>query len=162
DEYQLLPGDATVMLDGNFVANTFLTRTAPGEKLRIPFGVDSSIEVRRKLQERCTTNMKTNLFNRASRQRLLLAYATTLTNTKSQETVTVTVQERIPKSNEQKLTVRLLEPKTDAMDWTDERQRRLEVDGVVEMQVTLKPGAVVTVPFAFEVEAPIDAHIYGL
>ncbi|RNF16156.1 hypothetical protein TcG_06755 [Trypanosoma cruzi] len=162
DEYQLLPGDATVILDGNFVANTCLTRTAPGEKLSIPFGVDSSIEVRRKLQERYTTNMKTNLFNRASRQRLLLAYATTLTNTKSQETVTVTVQERIPKSNEQKLTVRLLEPKTDVMDWTDERQRRLEVDGVVEMQVTLKPGAIVTVPFAFEVEAPIDAHIYGL
>ncbi|EKF39037.1 hypothetical protein MOQ_000745 [Trypanosoma cruzi marinkellei] len=162
EEYQILPGEATVMLDGNFVANTHLTRTAPGEKLRIPFGVDSSIEVHRKLQERYTTNMKTNLFNRASRKRLLFSYVTNLTNTKSQENITVTVQERIPKSNEQKLSVRLLEPKTDATDWTDERQRRLEVDGVVEMQVTLKPGGEVTVPFAFEVEAPIDAHIYGL
>ncbi|RNF27410.1 uncharacterized protein Tco025E_00340 [Trypanosoma conorhini] len=166
-DYALLPGEAAVTLNGDFVANAFVERTAPGAQLSLHFGVDSTIEVRRQLRQQLTTNVKANLFGREAQQRQLFAYATTLTNRKRQETVTVTLRERLPKSNEQKLTVRLLQPKDYATsaaddDGNDERRRRLEVDGVVEMELTLRPDESVEVPFAFEVESPAGARVFGL
>ncbi|ESL11253.1 hypothetical protein TRSC58_01001 [Trypanosoma rangeli SC58] len=161
-DYLLLPGKATVTLNGDFVANASLGRTAPGEQLSVHFGVDNTIEVRRRLRQQLTTSMKANLFGRGARQRRLFAYTTTLTNRKPEEAVTVTLRERVPKSDEETLTVRLLEPKNYAATADEEQRRRLEVDGVLEVKLTLKSNEAVELPFSFEVEAPIGAHIYGL
>ncbi|KEG11174.1 hypothetical protein DQ04_02901040 [Trypanosoma grayi] len=160
-EYLLLPGTAAVMLDSDFVANAKLDYTAPGEKLHVHFGIDGTVEVQRKLLQRHTTTEEVSLFNREPKQRILYSYATTVTNKKQHEAVTVTMQERIPKSDEQELLVRLLEPKEFAVEDT-ERRRKLEVDGTVELLVHLKPGESVTLPFSFEVEAPTGAQIFGL
>ncbi|RNE98060.1 hypothetical protein TraAM80_08993 [Trypanosoma rangeli] len=161
-DYLLLPGNATVTLNGDFVANDSLEQTAPGEQLSVHFGVDKTIEVRRRLQQQLTTSMKPQLFGRGSRQRRLFSYTTTLKNKKRDEAVTVTLRQHVPKSDEEALTVRLLEPKNYAATANEEQRRRLEVDGVLEVQLTLKSNETVELPFSFEVEAPIGAHIYGL
>ncbi|ORC85055.1 uncharacterized protein TM35_000381300 [Trypanosoma theileri] len=168
--YLLMPGKMAVFMDGDFVANAEIERTAPGEELHLDFGVDNTIEVERKLLHRLKTVDKASLFTRERKQRILYSYSTVLTNKKQDQegssgAVTVTLSERIPKSNEEKLVVRLIEPKdhlTGKGQESEKRQRELEVDGKVEMKINILPGETVTVPFSFEVEAPHDATIFGL
>nr|CCD12459.1 unnamed protein product [Trypanosoma congolense IL3000] len=161
----ILPGWATVMLDGNFVTNTSLQRTAPGETLQFCFGVDPSIEVKRQfLWEKCKgARGFSGLVGCGSnaKSRTVYSYITTLVNNKPGEAVLVTLRERIPKSNSTDLVVELIEPADYAVG-DIEKRRNLETDGRVDIQVALNPGESRAVHFSFAVVAPHKAKIHGL
>ncbi|RHW71315.1 Proteasome Maturation Protein 37 [Trypanosoma brucei equiperdum] len=161
----ILAGKASVQLDGDFVANSMLERTPPGEKLRIYFGVDPSIEVRRdfltKKHDDADKVLGFSLPGSNGRSRVTYSYTTTLTNKKPMETVTLTLREHIPKSDDKELVVQLIEPANYAVD-DEEKRRGFETEGEVNIEVVLKPGESRRVDFSFMIDAPRKSRIYGL
>eukprot|EP00796_Vickermania_ingenoplastis_P008461 gene8461-5937_t len=158
-EFLLLPGRAALFLDGDFLCSSHLPRAAPGGKLRIDFGVDRSVELKRVLLTELTA-AQTKLLHRDSNKLIrTFRYRSTLTNRKTAEPVTVTIMEKAPKSNSEELKVRLVEP--EALG-SEEAKSVYDSSGRVELQVTVPPCGSAEAFFGFVVECPSGSRIYNL
>lgn len=122
-EFPLLAGPVCVHNATRFVADALVPKTMCGDKFKLFFGGDESVDVQRKLVVREDVKRRAGLNPvSAKRQVKRYAYRTTITNHKPPQTfsttgahwnndVTISVTERAPKSSEQNLTVTLVQPK---------------------------------------------------
>lgn len=158
-EFLLLPGRASLFLDGDFLCNSHLPRSAPGGKLSIDFGVDRSIELKRVLLTELTAAQKSRLTWDNDKVIRTFIYRSTVRNHKSAEPVSVCIKEKVPKSSDEALKVRLVEP--EALH-ADEEKAAFDSIGRVELKVTVPPSSTQEVLFGFVVECPTGKTIYGI
>lgn len=48
-EYLLLPGEASLFVDGSYIGKSHLARTSVNEAMKLNFGVDNRVEVKREM-----------------------------------------------------------------------------------------------------------------
>ncbi|QOC92217.1 mucoidy inhibitor MuiA family protein [Micromonospora craniellae] len=99
-EHTLLPGQAAVFHDADFVASTRLPMWAPGEETELALGVDDRLRVERKLHRRAET--KATL---GSTRRREVEYRITVGN-HTPRPATVEVRDQLPVSRDEAVVVR--------------------------------------------------------
>jgi uncharacterized protein (TIGR02231 family) len=143
----------TDFLDGAFVADSVIGLVSTGEEFWTFLGVDESVKIEYKLLKRFKDEQ--GVFEK--KNRFVYQYETTVTNNKKAD-VELVLWDQLPISNDQKLVVKLLEPKyqkdTDAL-------KKNNTD-MLEWLLNMKPGESKKVPFSFSVEYPIDFSVQGL
>lgn len=144
---QILPGQANVFRDNNFIGKVPLPSVAPHEEIKLNLGIDESVKVERELTEREVD--KTFVSNQ---RRTTYAYRITLTNLQEAE-VQVAVTDQLPVSLNEQVKVKLT--RTQPLVQMGEL-------GVLEWKVTLPPKAKRVLYFQFTVEHPRDITLNGL
>ncbi|AMV28749.1 hypothetical protein VT84_30365 [Gemmata sp. SH-PL17] len=130
-EYVLLPGDATMYLNGDFVGQTRLPLVAAGKPFTVGFGVDPQLQVSRLLVDKTRTTQGGNQVLTFKYRIMLSSYKTT--------PVPVQVWDRTPHAETtQTIAVNLTNPKpelsTDPLYVRDEKGR-----GILRWDVTIDP-----------------------
>jgi uncharacterized protein (TIGR02231 family) len=152
-EFPFLPGASKVFLDGAFVADSVIDLVSTGEEFWTFLGVDESVKIEYKLLKRIKDEQ--GVFEK--KNRFVYQYETTVTNNKKAD-VELVLWDQLPISNDQKLVVKLIEPKyqkdTDAL-----KKNNTEM---LEWLLNMKPGESKKVPFSFSVEYPLDLSVQGL
>ncbi|CAJ0583575.1 unnamed protein product, partial [Mesorhabditis spiculigera] len=100
-----LPGEAAVFLDTNFINKSQLKAVSPGEHFNVSLGVDASIKVDYKPahDKKGQSGLITKTSSTQRHQKVVIK------NTKK-ESVLVTIHEQIPRSTDEKITVKVLSP----------------------------------------------------
>ncbi len=152
-EQGLLPGQAQLFRDGDFVGSTYLKAKAPGESFDLGFGQDDQVQVERKLLKN-QQGEAGGLFDVDKGERLY-QWVTTLANYHSGER-TLEVREQLPRSREKDITVNGMDmsPKPLAED--------ADKPGLVQWKLTLKPKEKTKLTFAYQVKFPSGTQVTGL
>lgn len=149
-ERVLLPGEASVFLQSQYVGTTQLKQTAPAETFKVFLGLDDGIKVKRELMERAVE--KGSVLQSGIR-RITYAYRITVHNYAS-TTRDVVIRERLPVSRHEKVKVRVQSMQPQPKDRT-----KLEL---AVWQWSLAPDAEHKIEFQFVVEHPQDMRVTGL
>ncbi|CAC9509853.1 conserved hypothetical protein [Leishmania infantum JPCM5] len=178
-DFLLLPGEVAVFLDGNYVLRSRIDKQcASGSKLDMYFGADPSVEIKRVLL-RQANKVQSSYLKGKKNQVKTYAYRITIRNKKRATgsvdgALRIKLVEHIPISSEELLQVRLVSPAKphedvyiydDEEDRVEQERRKLRLlnnEGIVEIERRVRAGESVELVFAFEVEAPSNATIYGL
>ncbi len=148
-EAPILPGRATVFLDGNMTGHSHLPRVEPEGNFDLSLGVDEAILVERKLLRRFVDQR--GILSRTTRTRF--EFLTTVTNRRSTEERFV-IRDHVPVSRNERIKVNLEEISGGVADG--------ENPGHYKWEKTLSPGAKLEIPLVFTVEHPDDMSISGL
>ncbi len=150
-EQSLLPGQAQLFRDGDFVGTTYLEAKAPGEAFDLGFGQDDQIRVERKMVNE-TTGQAGFLFTKGERK---YDWVTTLVNYHS-GVRTVEVREQLPRSHQKQITVEKdnISPKP--------QPENPDKPGLVCWKLELTPKEKTKLTFAYHVNFPEDMQISGL
>jgi uncharacterized protein (TIGR02231 family) len=150
-EQSLLPGQAQLFRDGDFVGTTYLEAKAPGEAFDLGFGQDDQIRVERKMVNE-TTGQAGFLFTKGERK---YDWVTTLVNYHS-GVRTVEVREQLPRSRQKQITVETTEISPKAQTENPDKP------GLVCWKLDLTPKEKTKLTFAYKVNFPKDTQIAGL
>ncbi|WP_006747634.1 DUF4139 domain-containing protein [Thioalkalivibrio paradoxus] len=149
----LLPGPVTLFQDGQLAGQARLDALAPGAPLRLAFGVDDRIDVRREIDR--DSIGREGLLRR--QQRLERSYRITVDN-RHERALEVTVLDRLPVARDQRIAVEL------GPNATPPTER--DVDGrlgVLAWTGEWAPGESRTIRFSYLVSWPEDVEsIHGL
>jgi uncharacterized protein (TIGR02231 family) len=151
--YPLLPGETNIYLDNAFVASGTMDLVAPTEEFWTFLGVDDAITVKYQLLKRYQKQDGVV----GKKTCIVYDYLTTLTSNKKTEE-TLVMWDQLPISNDQNLTVELIEPKYKA----DTETLKINENRYLEWLFKLKPGQEVKVPFSFSVTYPKSKTVSGL
>ena len=148
-EFPLLPGDANVFLDGNFVTVSRLKTVSPTEEFTISLGTDESFRITR---ERVRTFEKEggNLFSKKTMV-MLHEYRIKINNFKK-TSESITLWDQIPLSPNDQIKVHLVEP---VIRENTHALRKNDL-GYIEWLLTLKPGEEISIPLKFSIEFPAE------
>jgi len=150
-QYPLLAGSMRALAGGTYLGVYQLPETAPGAELTLPFGRDNRIKVDRVRQPQDRTSEG---FTGKSRQ-IAYEFKTKLENLRDKE-VTVTLEDRIPVSEDERIVVEL--GKTTTPDHTPSKTR----PGVLLWKLTLAPHEKKEVVLAYTVRYPKELYVPGL
>lgn len=145
--YLLLGGPGFVYYDQDFVGNTSIEETPPGQKRELYLGIESRIRVKRELKLRETDK---KLLGDTKRTRF--RYQIDLENHLPEEAVII-LREQIPASTHASIKVKLE---------TQESKPELPLPGILEWKFTLPAGAKREVSYDYVVEHPQNMTILGL
>lgn len=150
EDRPLLAGGVRVISAGTLLGEFDMEETAPGDDLTIPFGADRRVKVTRIAQppERSEKGSARDRTVRAS-------FRTTLENRRDAP-VRVTLEERVPVSQEERITVKLGEATTEGSIEAEDRP------GIRAWELELAPKAARTVTLEYVVRHPRDITISGL
>jgi len=151
--FPLLDGSSKVFLDGNFVSDSSVPATAPGQEFWVFMGVDESVKVEYKLVKK--TKDESGIFDK--KNRFVYLFETQITNAKKSE-VELVLLDQLPISTDKSIVVKLIEPKYTK---DSEKLKKTNQD-IFEWLLNLKPGEAVKMPLSFSVEYPQDANLEGL
>jgi len=151
--FPLLEGPSKVFLDGNFVSDSSLPATAPGQEFGVYLGVDESIKVEYKLVKK--TKDESGIFEK--KNRFIYLYETKITNAKKTE-IELKLWDQLPISTDKAIVVKLLDPKY----IKDSETLKKSNQDIFEWLLNLKPEEVIKVPLSFSVEYPQDSYLEGL
>ncbi|MEC4806136.1 MAG: mucoidy inhibitor MuiA family protein [Jaaginema sp. PMC 1079.18] len=143
----LLPGQANIFRDEEFVGKTSLQNIAPGQELTLNLGIDEGIQLERELIERQVDKKIIG-----GQRRITFAYKLTVTNLKD-TAVNLILQEQLPVSRNEKLKVKLtqINPKIEP-----------EKLGILKWNLTLNPQEKRHIGYQFVVEHPPEQNVIGL
>jgi uncharacterized protein (TIGR02231 family) len=149
-KYPLLPGPVSLFSKGAFLGTTQLERIAEGDDVKLAFGLNESIQVKRST----LTEQKVEPGFLSSTRRLRYGYRIELTssNPKAQ---TVEIQEQIPVSELDDVKV-IIEKETTSGYST------VASDGRLTWQFPLSPGEKKAIELHFTVEIPTKYDSAGL
>jgi uncharacterized protein (TIGR02231 family) len=151
--FPFLAGASKVFLDGNFVSDSSVPATSPGEKFSVFLGVDESIKVEYKLAKK--TEDESGIFEK--KNRFVYLFETKVTNTKKTD-VELVLWDQLPMSGDKDITVKPIEPK-----YTKDSDKLKKTNqDIFQWFLNLKPGEIIKIPLSFSVEFPQDMNIYGL
>ena len=156
--FVLVSGPVSVFVDNQLVTTSSISRVGPSEDFTLSLGRDEGITVTQKLLHKKRVDESAGLFS-GKTNILKHSYMTTVKNNKKVP-VTIVLQERIPVSNDSTLVVELVAPLRAAL--TAKQVEKMEAEGLVDQELTLKSGELVDVPFAFNVKYPQDKTVYGM
>lgn len=143
----LLRGKANVYFEGTFVGETYVNTDNPRDSMLISLGRDPKVQIQR-AQIKDFTKVKTIGAN----VRKTYGYEISIRNNKSSE-VTLVIEDQIPVSQDQDITVEPLELSKGSLD---------PASGKVSWTLTLKPGERKEIPLRFEVKYPKNKPVSGL
>jgi hypothetical protein len=147
-EYTILPGEASVFHENDFVGKTQLEMIAPNDEFKVQLGVDDRIKVERELVKRDTASRFIGTMAQTNFQ-----YEIKITNLLP-KVAKVTVEDQFPLSKSSKITVKLDSVTPKPKDETDLHILTWEFD--------LKPQQEQKIALAFTVEHGRNQHVYGL
>ena len=150
-QYPLLSGAMRVLAGGTYLGVYMLPETAPGAELLVPFGRDNRIKVDRvrQPQDRSLEGIT------GKTRQIVYEFKTKLENLRDQE-VTVTLEDRVPVSEDERIVVEL--GKATTPNSTASKTR----PGVMLWQLTLAPREKKDVVLAYTVRYPKDLFVPGL
>ena len=147
EEYNILPGEANIFMEGTFTGKTFLDPKATGDTLPVSLGRDKRVVLtREKVKE-----LKSKSFLGGSRKETS-GYLITIRNTKDQP-IDLTVEDQIPVSNNKEIEVELEESSGGSFDKTT---------GKITWQLKLNPAETKRIPLRFSVKYPKNKPISGI
>lgn len=147
-DYTILPGEASVFHENDFVGKTQVATIAPNDEFKVQLGVDDRIKVERELVKRDTgtrrigTAAKTNF-----------EYTIDITNLLPKN-AKVTVQDQFPVSKSSKINIKLDNVSPKPQDETDLH--------ILTWELELEPQQEKTISLAFTVEHGRNQTVYGL
>lgn len=145
----LIAGTANVFSDDDFVAASSVKTTLPGELFDVYLGVDPAVRIERKLVNKFTDY--TGKFTK--NVRVTYRYSFMLENTKATGEKVV-VQDQLPVSQNEKITVEQVEPA--------DRDVRRDDRGFINWTYTLNPGEKKSWKLKFNVEYPQGTATSGI
>ncbi|CAE6433627.1 unnamed protein product [Rhizoctonia solani] len=171
-EFTLLPGEASVFMDENFVSKSQIQFVSPNESFETPLGVDSALRVtyppatilNRTLQPGLAFVSKKHTV-RSQSQRI------TIRNTRLTPVSSLRVLDHVPVSIDAHVKVNLISPQRlepivagKENPWTNIRNgikvrwapRHVGGDGIVEWDCEIGPTDEVELELGWEVSAPVD------
>ena len=148
-DFQWLPGQSGIYLDGSFVGNNWMKNTSPGEELKLGLGTDDSIRVERKLVKK--DDGGEGFFGQKERARYV--FEITLENFKK-KSVKLTLKDQLPLPYHEdiKTNINQIEPQPDKTD----------KQNFLTWNLTLAPAEKKTIILDFQVEYPKGKVITGL
>ncbi len=152
-DFPFLPGATKVFLDGNFIANSSLGLVAPAEEFWTFLGVDEGVKV----EYRLLKSYKDEQGVFAQKTRFVYQYETKITNNKKAD-AEIVVWDQLPVSTDQKIAVKLIEPKY----VKDTESLKRNKQDFLEWLLVLKPQEARTINLSYSVEYPIGASVSGL
>lgn len=150
-QYPLLAGAMRVLAGGTYLGVYMLPETAPGAELLVPFGRDNRIKVDRvrQPQDRSLEGIT------GKTRQIAYEFKTKLENLRDQE-VTVTLEDRVPVSEDERIVVEL--GKTTTPDHMPSKTR----PGVVLWKLNLAPREKKEIVLAYTVRFPKDLFVPGV
>jgi hypothetical protein len=147
-EYTVLPGEASVFHENDFVGKTQLEMIAPNDEFKVQLGIDDRIKVERELVKRDTASRFIGTMAQTNFQ-----YEIKVTNLLP-KVAKVTVEDQFPLSKSSKITVKLDSVTPKPKDETDLH--------ILTWELELKPQQEQKIALAFTVEHGRNQHVYGL
>ena len=147
-ELMLLPGKASLFVEGDFIGSTPLKQTAPGEEFEFYLGVDDRVYVKRELKAREVDKKFLQ-----DKRRLHYGYETELRNLRTDK-IALEVHDQLPVSRHESVKVKL--------ESADPRPAEQTELNELTWKLTLEPGAKQFARFDFSVEHPRDVKVIGL
>ena len=146
-DYNLLPGEANVFFEGTFVGKTFIDPQSVKDTLYFSLGRDKRIVVKREKVKDFNAHAIIGLNQRQSH-----GFEINLRNNHS-ETITVSVEDQIPVSNNSQIEVSLV---------NGGEAKFSPTDGKLSWEIILKPNESRRLVYQFEVKYPKDKLVAGL
>jgi uncharacterized protein (TIGR02231 family) len=146
--YTLLPGEASIFHEDEFVGKTKIYLTAPNEEFEVQLGVDDRIKIEREL-----VNREASKRFIGSAQRIAYTYRITVTNLLP-TSAKINVLDQYPIPREESIKIQHDKVQPAPTEQTDL--------GVLTWTFDLAPNAKQEISLAFTVEHPRDAVITGL
>ncbi len=148
-DFQWLPGQGGIYLDGSFVGNNWMKNTSPGEELKLGLGTDDSIRVERKLVKK--DDGGEGFFGQKERARYI--FEIKIENFKNRS-VKLALKDQLPLPYHEdiKTNINKIEPQPDKTD----------KQNFLTWNLTLAPAEKKTITLDFQVEYPKGKTISGL
>lgn len=147
EEFNLLPGQASVFFEGTFVGNSFIDPNSIRDTLSISLGRDKRIVVKREKVKDLTSRKFMGGNIREGR-----AFEISVRNSR-QEPITIVVEDQVPISRNSLIEVTVTD--VGGAAWNKET-------GKLTWTMTLQPSETKKVQFKYEVKYPKDKPISGL
>lgn len=144
----LLPGQARVFHDGQFVGETQLETVAAGEEFELQLGVDDQIRVQRELRRRNTSKAVIG-----GSRTIDIGYEITVENHRGSQ-AKISVHDHIPLSSDGEIKVRLREASPSPSEQSDL--------GELTWDLRLDSGQQATIKHRFTVEHPAQVTLTGI
>jgi uncharacterized protein (TIGR02231 family) len=147
-EYMLLAGVSQLFEDDDFIGSTNLKLTAPGQKIKLYYGIDDRMRVDRKL-----VSQETDKKFITDKRRIHYGYEIKIENHTDQKQK-LTVRDQIPVSQHESIKVKLenSDPKITKLDELNRLHWELNLESKGEKRIR----------FDFTVEYPKDMLVEGL
>lgn len=147
-QYILLPGQASIFHEGDFVGSTRLETVVPGQEFEAQLGVDDRIKVERELTTREVSktligNTRKNVFGFKITVSSFLEWPTR-----------VTLYDQFPVTRNEQIKSKLLEAKPPPVEQSDLN--------ILKWELAMPPQQKQTLTFEFEVDFPRDLPVTGL
>lgn len=147
DQSELLPGDANVYFENNYVGQTYFDSRIIDDTLSFALGRDNNVRVnRKKTKEFSETVSITGNYRKQTR-----AFEIELKNTRKSE-IKVEIEDQIPLSTNEDLTVDLIGGSDAYFD---------KKSGILAWKLTLKPGESKVLKFGYSVRYPKSMRLTG-
>lgn len=147
EDYNLLPGEASVFFEGTFVGKTYLDPRSIKDTLSVSLGRDKRIVVKREKVKDLTTRKAIGSSIRETR-----GYEISVRNSRS-EAITIVVEDQVPVSRNSQIEVSVTD--VGGASWNRET-------GKLTWTWTLQPSESKKATFRFEVKYPKDKQVSGL
>jgi uncharacterized protein (TIGR02231 family) len=144
----LLPGQARVFHEGQFVGETALETVAAGEEFELQLGVDDQIRVERELRRRTTSKAVIG-----GSRTIDIAYEITVENHRAGQ-ATISVHDHIPLSSDGEIKVKLREASPAPSEQSDL--------GELTWDLRLDSGQSATIKHRFTIEHPAQVTLAGI
>ncbi|KAI1704083.1 protein F37C4.5 [Ditylenchus destructor] len=155
--YPMLEGSASLFVDNCFTSKIHLKQIVAGEKFDIPIGVDPSVKLEYKAEQRQKQGVFASVIKTHDRKIVVK-------NTKTDETVALTIYQQIPKSWDQKIKISLESPqltKSSDQSGGENLTKRITMnkDNILEWKESLKPQEEKELFIKWTVEYPANETI---
>ena len=146
-KYNLLPGDANLIIDNNFAGSSYINPNSTEDELTLSLGRDERIITKR---ERIDEEGSTSFFG--SSQKRVYTYEISVRNSRK-EAIDIEVKEQFPVSTEKDIEIKLLETSNAKVN-TDK--------GELSWNLNLKAGETKKLRVSYSVKLPKDKVISGM
>ena len=146
-KYNLLPGNANLIIDNNFAGSSYINPNSTEDKLTLSLGRDERIVAKR---ERIEEEGSTSFFG--NNQKRIYTYEISVKNTRS-EAVQIDVKEQFPLSTEKDIEIKLIET-SNALLNTEK--------GELTWNLSLRAGESRKLKVSYSIKIPKDKVISGL
>lgn len=146
-KYNLLPGNANLIIDNNFAGNSYINPITTDETLRLSLGRDERIVTKR---ERIDEEGSTSFFGTS--QKRVYTYEISVRNSRK-ETVAIDLKEQFPLATEKDIEIKLLETSNAKVD---------DKKGELTWSLNIKAGETKKLRFSYSVKLPKDKLISGM
>jgi hypothetical protein len=148
-EFPILPGAMSVYLDNSFISTSKLPAVLPGESFDAYLGIDNGVRVERRFINRL--NETSGLFSKTRKTTYDILI---IAENRKKHIETISVQENIPVSQDERVKVTILAPKPE--------EAVPDNNGIITWKMTLAPGERREIRLQYAVESPVDLNIGGL